>query len=399
MITGKIDVNRLIHDIDILDNSRPINRGKLDELSVEIALIETQNPLVDSARKKIAQLYAMLRNESEGNALRLHRLEIPPFPHGSKKAELKGMHEVQPYACAFHAAIAIKQISTQFDQIFHWIAEGNSENLSQLQQKIIAEANQQEKPENEIEFKQIQGHFARWQIAIDLVGTPEKEDVLLRGTHFQRHVETVHMHLIKTGNQVKVAWLKDTDSESFAVISKGRKAIFFDSHSNQIQATDTPEALKSALASRLKKNSGGENSFFDFALGHKVEAVPVPAPKQKPPVLLRPPASLPRAPVIRPAPTPIVRMNHFAAPPAARLYQIPTIGPVPPQRASIGARIAAPEQPSAVISPAPIAQLSLPAPVPAAQQEHQGAWSWLRTKIATLIAGITALFNYIFQRR
>lgn len=395
MMAGKIDLNRLIQDIDILSNSRPINRGKLEELSVEIALIETQNPLLNSARQKIEQLYSILMNESKGN-VPLPQKEISPFPNGTKKVELKYIPEIQPYACALHAAVAIKEISTQFDPIFHWIAEGNSENLSKLQQKIVVEANQKEKSDREIEFKEIQGRFADWKISIDLIGTPEKDDVFLQGTHFERHLDTVHKHLIKTGNQVKIAWLKDTDSESFAVISKGRRAILFDSHSNQIQATDTPAALKSALATRLKKNSGGENSFFDFALGHEGVAVSIPAPKQMPPVLTRPPAAFRRAPVIRPAPTPFIRMHHFAGLPAALQPRRPVIAPVPIQRVPIGARIAAPAQPPTIINPAPPPPI---APAPAAQQENQGVLGWIREKIVAFIAAITALFNYIFQRR
>lgn len=180
----------------------------------------------------------------------------------------------RPGACTFHAVCALKELSTRFDQVFNWISENNSLELTTFQMDVIlnkgldlyARACQRNREYQQgADFTHILPYLPS---GIRLV-QPANHDQL---QPFQTRLNQVIDHLFASTPQTKTVWIKNGNEESFAVVSRGQRTIIFDSHKNEIIGTTTREAARAALEEKLLPFSheveGVDATPFDFALTH-----------------------------------------------------------------------------------------------------------------------------------
>lgn len=178
-----------------------------------------------------------------------------------------------PAACSFHAISAMKEIGSNFDLIFDLIIRNQSLDLSRIQQNIIQNLGlplyQQAVAVNPDVVKGADfEHFKPFlPQEINLVQPPNYEKV----STLRQRIEQVVGHLSEQAPEIKTVWLKNGNDESFAVIGKGKRAIIFDSHKNEIIGTDSIQGIREALSEKLGQyaqldGDQYELNRFEFAL-------------------------------------------------------------------------------------------------------------------------------------
>lgn len=177
----------------------------------------------------------------------------------------------QPAACTFHAVSAMREISMNFEQIFNWASQRDSVNLSAFQRNVILnmglplyQAALARNPDliEGADFAQIRPHFPR---EVQLQQPANHEEL----ESFAGRLNGVAHSLFAPLPATKMAWIKNGNEESFAVISRGNRAIIFDSHRNEIIATNsqagTQEALREKLIPFSTENEGIDLTPFSYA--------------------------------------------------------------------------------------------------------------------------------------
>lgn len=76
-------------------------------------------------------------------------------------------------------------------------------------------------------------------------------------------------HLFAADGHSKVVWVKNGNSESFALIAKGNQVILFDSHWNEISLMFTKEQVVTAVQAKLGHDK--VHNLFDYSLGRVVK--------------------------------------------------------------------------------------------------------------------------------
>jgi hypothetical protein len=177
----------------------------------------------------------------------------------------------QPAACTFHAVSALREISRNFEQILNWADQRDSAHLSAFQRAVIlnmglplyreALARNPELVEG-ADFAQI-SPFLPPEVQLQQPANHEG----LRS--FAERLAEVVGHLFALLPATKMVWIKNGNEESFAVVSRGNRAIIFDSHRNEIIATTsrngTEEALREKLLPFSTENDGLDITPFSFA--------------------------------------------------------------------------------------------------------------------------------------
>lgn len=159
----------------------------------------------------------------------------------------------QPAACTFHAVSAMREISTNFEQVFNWIRDKNGAQLSALQIDVIcnkglplyrAALAQDDQLAQGADFQQILPHLPA---GIRLQQPANHEELQT----FNDRLNIVVNHLFAPLPHTKTVWIKNGNEESFAIVSRAGRAIIFDSHKNEIVGTTTQDALSNALREKL----------------------------------------------------------------------------------------------------------------------------------------------------
>lgn len=158
-----------------------------------------------------------------------------------------------------------------FEQVFNWAAQRDSVNLSAFQRNVILnmglplyQAALARNPDliEGADFAQIRPYFPR---EVQLQQPANHEELQSFATRLDRVVQ----HLFAPLPATKMAWIKNGNEESFAVISRGNRAIIFDSHRNEIIATTsqagTQEALREKLIGFSTEQEGIDMTPFSFA--------------------------------------------------------------------------------------------------------------------------------------
>ncbi len=168
----------------------------------------------------------------------------------------------QPAACTFHAVSALREISRNFEQVFNWVDQKDSAHLSAFQRSVIlniglplyrqALAQNPELVEG-ADFAQIRPFLPP---EVQLQQPANHEDL----RPFADRLAEVVQHLFPRLPATKMVWIKNGNEESFAVVSRGNRAIIFDSHKNEIIAATgrngTEEALREKLLPFSTENDG-----------------------------------------------------------------------------------------------------------------------------------------------
>jgi hypothetical protein len=167
----------------------------------------------------------------------------------------------QPAACTFHAISAMRELSANFDQVFNWVTLRDGANLSAFQRNVILnrglplyERAFAENPQivEGADFDQIRPYFPA---GVQLQQPPHNENF----QSFDNRLAPVVRHLFAPLPATKMVWIKNGNEESFAVVSRGQRAIIFDSHKNEIIATSNQAAAQNTLREKLLPFSTEQN--------------------------------------------------------------------------------------------------------------------------------------------
>ena len=193
------------------------------------------------------------------------------YKYADREYDREGLH---PPACTLHAVCAIQEIASRFDEVFQNIQKGESGLLSTLQKGILHQG--------------LRRYRSLTEERPDLRGGVDLEDILqqaLKPVTFKEirsrnevnsepydiRLNRVVDHLIaeSADHRTRFAWLKNGNSESFAVIARDNRAIIFDSHKTTLAATGTKAGLRAALNQKLVnfKNEIDGVDFNPFAYG------------------------------------------------------------------------------------------------------------------------------------
>jgi len=203
---------------------------------------------------------------------------LQPLPLiGLRKVALRNASQYnmpgeRPAACTFHAVSAIKEISTNFVQIFNWAAQRDSERLSAFQRDVILnkglplyERSIAQNPQlvEGADFEQIRPYLPE---GVQLQLPAVRED----HQPFENNLHEMARHLFAPLPLTKMGWIKTGNEESFAIVVRGDRAIIFDSHYNEIIATGDQRSTLNALREKLLPSSneirGLDVSPFAYAL-------------------------------------------------------------------------------------------------------------------------------------
>jgi len=185
---------------------------------------------------------------------------------GSSQYDMPGE---RPPACTFHAVQAMKRIGGNFDLIAGPIVR-RGKGLYLLQKAIIQGglANYAKATLQKPKFQEgADLEDMREFIPENVVLGASMPAVYKPGEGTDSDVAAIVDSLFAdSGDKVKIAWVKNANEESFALISKKDQVILFDSHKNEICMYFTKDQVRTALLAKL--DFGGEGgSPFDYALG------------------------------------------------------------------------------------------------------------------------------------
>ncbi len=253
---------------DTVEDQNGLTELKNDLKAISKFIVSTdaaEKEKLSALRSKIEDIEAQLEvmrvsteeDEKKESPLVGRAKPIQRPPEGTHKVALQNARQYDlgsaPAACTFHAVCAMKEITSKFDEIFDWIVTGNAVALSAFQCDVIQNKGlslyqnalaQDASAVEGADFKQVQPYLPA---GIHL-HQPENHNDL---QSFDARLHIVLAHLSARAPQMKTVWLKTGNEESFAVIKNGNRAIIFDSHKNEIVATNRDDALQNALREKL----------------------------------------------------------------------------------------------------------------------------------------------------
>jgi|GEM_PF-3660913 len=157
----------------------------------------------------------------------------------------------KPPACTLHAVHAMSVILPRFNEVFGRICV-NDPTLSNFQKKILAQGiesfqkvtGQNAKLRGGMDLPDISA-FTEKTLGFPLVQPKNHQDI----QPFNDRLNNILQALFESDQ--KVAWIKTSNDESFAIIRHGTRAIIFDSHKNIMIATSSRDALEAFLREKL----------------------------------------------------------------------------------------------------------------------------------------------------
>lgn len=180
----------------------------------------------------------------------------------------------QPAACTFHAVAALEVLSHRFDEVFTWIQMDNRIALSSFQRDLILNeglpfyrralgANPQ--LIEGADFEQIREHLPE-DVPLNEVENAQEREL------FTVRINRLISDLFERNRPLKMAWIKNGNEESFAVIVKKNRAIVFDSHRNEIIGVrgwaETYDVLSDKLDPFANLDNGFEQTPFVYAISN-----------------------------------------------------------------------------------------------------------------------------------
>jgi hypothetical protein len=198
------------------------------------------------------------------------RQEVYPITVELQKARQYDMPGERPSACTFHAIEAMNSIANDFDRVVKMIAQNDQKKLSQYQRGIIQKGldnytNALLQASSLIEGADL--NDVRPFIPKGLEMGPSQSVIICSSNP---GLDQIADHLFSGGS--KVVWVKNNNSESFALIAKGNQVVLFDSHRNEILLLSSKEQVVKAI---LAKSMGNESiNVCDYGLGEFLSTFP-----------------------------------------------------------------------------------------------------------------------------
>lgn len=224
---------------------------------------------------KIYSLCGNVRSTIRNENLTNHRL----FPQKTIKVNLINARQYdraeRPAACSFHAISAMDFISGHFDETARAIVQNNADHLSIMQNGIIDRGLQMYKEQSALRKELIRGaDFEQITVPVSLKFRRKKENIIAINNsrdNVDELTAPIIEHLFSPSlSGKKIAWVKNINDESFALISNNSHMIVFDSHRNEINLVDKNSAQEFLKRKILQEHFGKQDynyNAFEFALG------------------------------------------------------------------------------------------------------------------------------------
>jgi hypothetical protein len=206
-------------------------------------------------------------------------LRAPSFPQATQRVILTRARQYDrtesPAACSFHAICAMNFICDKFDEVATAIVHNQAANLSQMQNRIIDRGLQMYKEQKAIHEDLVTGaDFQQIKIPNSLKFGKKVEEIISLNNNRDNLYELTlpiinHLFPVSITGK-KIAWVKNINDESFALISNGTFMIVFDSHRNEILLVHKKNASEFLQKKILQEHFGRQDynfNAFEYALG------------------------------------------------------------------------------------------------------------------------------------